>query len=66
MTWNSLFIAKLAKNQDAQDKLRKEIEDLTKSQGEITFESLNEMVYLDQVFTGEFCYHCCLLTSSHG
>jgi Cytochrome P450 len=47
-----LLIIKLAKNQDAQEKLRKEIEDQTKAEGEITFDALNEMKYLDQVYNG--------------
>lgn len=47
-----LLIIKLAKNQDAQEKLRKEIEDQTKVEGEITFDALNEMKYLDQVYNG--------------
>lgn len=43
----------LAKNQDMQDKVREEIERvLEKYDGNFTFEALNEMVYMEQIFKG--------------
>lgn len=43
----------LARHQDVQDKLRKEIrETYEKHGGEITYDTLKEMKYLDKVFKG--------------
>lgn len=43
----------LAQNPDIQDKLRKEIKEvLTRNHGEITYECIKEMTYLQQVLDG--------------
>lgn len=42
----------LAKNQDVQATVRHEIEQSLQKHGSITFEGINEMGYLDQVFNG--------------
>lgn len=46
------IIHELAVNQDIQDRLREEVElHLTKGNGEITYESLSKMVYMDMVIS---------------
>lgn len=50
----SFALTELAYNQDIQEKLRKEISEKTKdSNGEITYEILHEMPYLNQVVDGK-------------
>lgn len=45
----------LAQHQEIQNKLRKEIQDvLKKYNGQIDYESVSEMVYLDKVLKGNF------------
>lgn len=47
----------LAKNLDAQEKLREEIDSTYEANnGKITYEIFQEMSYLDQVFKGKLCY----------
>lgn len=47
-------LAELSNNQEVQDKLRKEIEEKTKeTDGEITYEALSDMSYLNMVVNGE-------------
>ncbi|CAO1400894.1 unnamed protein product [Diamesa hyperborea] len=46
----SYAIYELGKNRNVQDKLRKEIRKCVDKNGEITFEALYDMSYLDQVF----------------
>jgi cytochrome P450 family 6 len=51
-------LAELSNNQEAQDKLRKEIEERTKeTNGEITYELLFDMKYLDMVVNGEEIFY---------
>lgn len=51
----SFALAELSRNEEIQERLRKEIEEKTKStNGEITYEALHEMKYLGQVVDGEF------------
>lgn len=47
-----LYFPQLARNAEVQDKLREELES-NESNGAITFETLNEMQYLDQVLNGK-------------
>lgn len=50
----SFALAELSNNQEVQNKLRKEIEERTKeTNGEITYEILFDMKYLDMVVSGE-------------
>lgn len=47
------ILYRLASNKHAQNVLRREIEEsVTKNNGNVTFESIHEMEYLDQVFNG--------------
>lgn len=43
----------LALNQEVQDKLRNEVGTLLENDGELTYETLNKMQYLDMVLNGE-------------
>lgn len=50
---NALY--ELALNQEVQDKLRIEIrESFNKNNGELLYEDIKEMKYLDKVFRGEY------------
>jgi cytochrome P450 family 6 len=50
----SFALTELAFNQDLQEKLRQEILDKTKdSNGELTYDNINEMTYLNQVVNGK-------------
>ncbi len=50
----SFALAELAYNQEIQEKLRKEIVEKAKeSKGELSYEALNEMKYLEKVIDGE-------------
>lgn len=54
----SFALFELARNQDAQDKVRNEI--ITKIQennGELTYELMMEMEYLDACLSGKYHYH---------
>jgi cytochrome P450 family 6 len=52
-TTMSFAMCEIAKNPDIQDRLRAEIADKTKAtNGEITYENLHEMTYLNQVVNG--------------
>lgn len=52
-TTASFALAELAFNPDVQDKLRQEVLEMTKgTKGEISYETLNEMTYLNQVVNG--------------
>jgi cytochrome P450 family 6 len=54
----SFALAELSNNQEVQDKLRKEIEERTKeTNGEITYELLFDMKYLDMVVNGEEIFY---------
>lgn len=47
----------LAYRNEIQEKLRKEVTDVEKRHnGEITYEAISEMTYLDQVVNGELKY----------
>lgn len=46
------FLLKLARNPKLQEKLRREITEFSATSGGITFDTLNEMKYLDQVWHG--------------
>ena len=49
----SFHISQLGKNEIVQDKLRHEImKHLTDNNGEINYDTLNDMEYLDQVMIG--------------
>lgn len=49
----SFTLFELAKHADIQDKLRKEVDSvLTKHGGEVTYEAIQEMHYLDMVISG--------------
>lgn len=49
----TLALFELAYRQEIQDKLRKEITDVLKRHNdEITYDAINEMIYLDQVVNG--------------
>lgn len=53
---NALY--ELALNQEVQDKLRIEIrESFNKNNGELLYEDIKEMKYLDKVFRGEYRWH---------
>lgn len=48
----------LAQNQEVQDKLREEIKNVLESHnGEITYEAINEMTYLQMTLDGKFLFH---------
>ena len=52
---SSFALYELAQNQDIQDKVREEINQvLARHHNEFTFESVNEMPYLDQIISGMF------------
>ena len=52
-------LTELAYNPDIQERLRREILEKTKdTKGEITYESINEMTYLNQVVNGELSFNC--------
>lgn len=56
----SCALAELSNNQEVQNKLRKEIEERTKeTNGEITYEILFDMKYLDMVVSGELMKSLC-------
>lgn len=52
-------VHEIAKNQEIQDKLRSEIEDVTNgdSKKELTYDDLNSMTYLDQVWNETLRFH---------
>jgi Cytochrome P450 len=53
-TTSSLTLHELAHHPDIQDKVRKEIKQVTReSGGKITYDSLKKMKFLDQVLSGE-------------
>jgi cytochrome P450 family 6 len=64
----SYALYELALNPDVQSRLREEIKQvLDKHQGELTYEGMNEMSYLDMVVSGEVLgsvIFCGLLNSS--
>jgi cytochrome P450 family 6 len=54
-TTAAFALTELAYNQDVQEKLRIEIVSMTKdTNGQITYENLNDMTYLNQVVNGKF------------
>lgn len=53
-TTSAVCLTELARNQEVQDKLRKEINDvLKKHNNELTYEAMMDMKYLDQVLNGK-------------
>lgn len=44
----------LAQHQDIQNKVRKEIDEILKKHGELTYNAVNEMTYLHKVINGNF------------
>ncbi|KAH8410928.1 hypothetical protein KR222_011721 [Zaprionus bogoriensis] len=51
----------LAQRQDIQDRLRKECNEvLAKNKGDLTYESLKKMGYLNQVISGKFYLYACI------
>lgn len=50
----SYALFELAKNERVQGKLRREIQTVLKQHGQLSYEAMMEMTYLDQVVTGEY------------
>jgi len=50
----SYALFELAKNQDVQEKLRLEISEVVAKHGELTYEAILDMPYLDQTITGVY------------
>lgn len=48
----SFALYELAKNQKIQDNVRKEIDNILEKHGNITYEAIHEMKYLDQILDG--------------
>lgn len=55
----TLVLYELALNIDVQDRLRKEIDEVwEESKGQLNYEVLNKMKYMDMVVSGERCFIC--------
>lgn len=60
-------LLELALNQDVQDKLRNDItEVLEQHDGEITYEAIMDMKYLDMTIHGKFFKCCSIRSIQHG
>lgn len=59
-TTTTYCLYELACNPCIQNKVRNEIEELLQTHGEITYETVNEMDYLQKVINGNCMIHFCL------